>query len=500
MSSTLEQAIPLLEDLDSPCDSSSLARSVLALPEHRLSKQWTQFCRLWLRLLVSLLPKYMQPGGRSKGELPPTAYLDALRGYAALIVFFYHSFPLPSTWLFQQTFFRVFFRGGPGMVAVFFVISGYVLSYRMLKAIRNKDPIKLLDSLASSTFRRWFRLYGSTGVATFVAMVLTQLGWFWPHASDRKETFLEQVWDWFQDWLESSDPFANIQGWIHGWAFRSRYLYQMWTIPVEYRGSIALFVFCAAACKLSSRSRMVFLWLVVLLSYYWRAVYIAEFLIGMFIADLSLIRHPERLGRRLLLPTPPGPAAPETSSSSSSIEKPIPNPTWRRWLFGARRHGLASKIGWGLVSATGFYLLSQPDDPDSNTELPTPWPTLLGLVPWWYGEAMYTFWVSIGAGLLVLGLDNSPTLQTPFTWSFSQYLGDLSFGIYAMHIIVLESLFKPVLNPWREVHLGESAIACFVIEVVGTAAVIWAADYFTRADKLVVRFGRWIEVKTFEKW
>ncbi|OQU96953.1 hypothetical protein CLAIMM_02958 [Cladophialophora immunda] len=488
MLSTMEQAIPLLDDLDSPCENRLPHNSGFVVPERRRCKWWIQLKHLSLRVLISLLPTYIQPGGRCKGELHPTAYLDALRGYAALIVFFYHAFPLPSMWLFQQPFFRVLFRGGPGMVAVFFVISGYVLSYRMLRAMRNKDPAKLLDCLASSTFRRWLRLYGSTGIATFVAMVLTRLGWFWPHASERKDTLLEQVSDWLQDWLVSSDPFAHIEGWVHGGVFRSRYLYQMWTIPVEYRGSIALFAFCAASCRLSSRARMVFLLLVVLLSYYWRAVYIAEFLMGMFITDVSLARHPERLGRRLV-PRPPHDA------DIIDIEKPTtPPPSW--W-----QHPLSSKIGWTLVFTTGFFLLSQPDDPDRNPENPDPWPALLRLVPWWYGEATYTFWVSVGAGLVVLGLDNAPTtLQGPLTWSFSRYLGELSFGIYATHILVFESLFKPVLEPWRQAHLGESAAACFVSEALATAAVLWAADYFTRTDKLVVRFGRWVETRTFEKW
>ena len=293
----MEEAIRLLDDLDGPSNVTT-SRDELSLPVsvYRKPNRWHQCRHISARLLISLLPTYIQPTKTpAKTELRPTAYLDALRGYAALVVFFYHAFNLPSLWLFQQPlFFRVIFRGGPGMVSIFFVISGYVLSYRMLKMMHTKETTKMLDSLASSTFRRWGRLYGSTGVATFVAMVVTRMGYFRPHASERKETLLEQLDDWFRDWIVSSNPFANgIDGWIYPGVFRSRYLYQMWTIPVEYRGSIALFAFCAASCKLSTRSRWISLWLVVLLSYYWRSIYVAEFLIGMFIADLSLLRHPE---------------------------------------------------------------------------------------------------------------------------------------------------------------------------------------------------------------
>ncbi|ETI24473.1 hypothetical protein G647_03842 [Cladophialophora carrionii CBS 160.54] len=487
----MEQAVPLLHEtyLENvaetyphplPNDPSVPTRRQLK-PEQW---KWTQFKHMLKSCLGGVLPTYMHRRGTAGRKEPhPTAYLDALRGYAALIVFFYHSFPLPSIWVFQNLFFlRVLFRGGPGMVAIFFVISGYVLSYRILVMTHNRDPAKLLDCLASSTFRRWLRLYGSTGVATFVAMAFTQLGWFRPHATERKDTLHDQLWDWFNDWLYSSDPFAPLQGWIDGGAFGSRYLYQMWTIPVEYRGSMVVFVFCAASCKLSTRSRWIALWTVALLAYYWRAVYVAEFLAGTFIADLALLRHPERVIGKLL------------PQAETSEKQPTAPPGW--W----QAHAVASKLGCIVMCTAGLFLLNQPDDPDTNPEIPYPWPYLLRLVPSWYGEAMYTFWVSIGAILLVFALDNYPALQIPFNWSFSQYLGDLSFGIYCMHIIVVESLFKPILNPWREKTLGEGYLACFAIEAVATICVLWMADQFTRADKMVVRLGRWLQRRTFQKW
>ena len=163
-------------------------------------------------------------------------------------------------------------------------------------------------------------------------------------------------------------------------------------------------------------------------------------------------------------------------------------------------HPAAVKVGCVSSLLVGLFLLNQPDDPDRNPEIPYPWPYLLQFVPSWYGDAFHTFWVSIGAALIVLALDNYPALQTPFNWSFSQYLGDLSFGIYAMHIIIHEAVFKPVLNPWRQQHLGEGYFACFAVETFATILVLWAADYFTRADKLVVRIGRWLEVRTFQRW
>jgi hypothetical protein len=250
-------------------------------------------------LLLAALPRYMQPGGlRRKKKLIPSSYLDALRGYAALIVVNYHLWQHKEhTWLVQLPIFRVLI-GGRGMVDVFFIISGYVLSYRLLMLTRNQDR-RLLDAVASATFRRYLRLFGSTGAATFIAMIVVWLGWIevtdGMEVTGRKETFFAQVWDWWRDLAKLSNPFSHVEGFWYLGDLNSRYLNQLWTIPVEFRGSMVVFSFCTMACKLSTRHRMILTWILVNAFVYWRVVYAALFLLGMWIADVSLGRHPERL-------------------------------------------------------------------------------------------------------------------------------------------------------------------------------------------------------------
>lgn len=60
------------------------------------------------------------------------------------------------------------------MVTIFFVISGYVLSYRSLKLAREGKPIQLLDSLASSVFRRWLRLHLPVIISTYIAFIMAR--------------------------------------------------------------------------------------------------------------------------------------------------------------------------------------------------------------------------------------------------------------------------------------------------------------------------------------
>ena len=61
-----------------------------------------------LGYLALLPPRFLVPGGLMRAKtLHPTAYLDALRGWAALLVARYHMF-YNTTWLFEQHIIRGF--------------------------------------------------------------------------------------------------------------------------------------------------------------------------------------------------------------------------------------------------------------------------------------------------------------------------------------------------------------------------------------------------------
>lgn len=175
--------------------------------------------------LVALIPSFLR--ARKPRKLYPTSYLDGLRGIAALFVVFHHyaiNFTVTSIdgwhtgepgshdWFFLFPLVRVI-HSGRFMVIIFFVISGYVLSLQGLKLARSGDKEKLLDSLASSVFRRWIRLHIPVIASTFIAFlcaraaVWTLLSPDWDHlnAASRilgrsqplpypEGTFMEQFW------------------------------------------------------------------------------------------------------------------------------------------------------------------------------------------------------------------------------------------------------------------------------------------------------------------
>ncbi|KEF53522.1 uncharacterized protein A1O9_10497 [Exophiala aquamarina CBS 119918] len=411
---------------------------------------------------------------RKTDKIHSTAFLDALRGYAACVVFAGHLLGYPAA--IQYPFIRIL-TSNRGMVDLFFVISGYVLSFRMLKMMRQRDAGNFLQTLASSTFRRFLRLYVPTGIATFIAMLGVYMGRI-PTAA-KLATFQLQLWDWIIDTFFASSPFADLKGWWYPGLFRTKYLDQMWTIPVEFRGSMVLFTFCAASCKLSVRGRMIFTWIAILACYCWNVIYVALFLLGLFVAELSL----------------------EWSKAARQVQhhNRLEFPTARRRLA---RSGVPNAM-LVCIFVFSLFLLSQPHEPGFGSDGPFPWQYLTRLTPSWYGgpgEPKEHFWLSIGAFLLVFSLEFYPVLQTPLRWKFSLYLGDLSFGLYAMHPIVIWVLYLPILEPYSLVYIGSSGWARIPAVVITAFVVLWVADYFERIDRRVVQLGRWLQGRTFVNW
>jgi peptidoglycan/LPS O-acetylase OafA/YrhL len=429
---------------------------------------WLRYLQTRSTALFCLISNYLQPRISSQSHrVHATSYLNGLRGYASIVVFVFHAFRPADYWLLRLPFIRILFEGGHGMVAIFFVISGYVLSYRMLEMIRARQSSQLLHSLASSIFLRFFRLHGSTGAATFLSMLTVYFRRNVSPGMAPKSTFIAQFWDWMSDFVYSSNPFANIEGWVHDGVFTTRYLGAMWTIPVEYRGSITIYAICVVCSQLSMKARRACLLAVVLAAYIWKTVYVAEFVLGMFLADMSLHRRASRFD------------VPSIKMESGRSDREC-------------RYNSTDNIAVVLL-IIGSVLLA----PGYDVSAAGLQPYLLNLVPPWYGEAAYTFWLSIGGFMVVYAIDSSPMLQIPFSCRLSEYLGDISFGVYAVHMPVTIVLYYDILEPYRELYLGNSLFAYIPGTVMNIVGVLWVAHYFSKMDKLLIRAVKRLEYVTF---
>jgi peptidoglycan/LPS O-acetylase OafA/YrhL len=188
----------------------------------------------------------------------------------------------------QLPIIRLIFAG-QAMVALFFVVSGYSLSWGPFKDLHEGGVGKCLDRIGSSVFRRAPRLYLPTLASAFIAMLCRSLGMYeWGHKMDirqarapepeRFDTFFAQ----FADYLSKSMEFLNV--W-HGNAHA--YYLPSWSIPIEFRCSTLLFVGLLAVSKLRLVPRMVGLAIMILYCHWTQNAFLWLFFIGSALAQVN---------------------------------------------------------------------------------------------------------------------------------------------------------------------------------------------------------------------
>lgn len=328
-------------------------------------------------------------------------------------------------------------------------------------------------------FRRWMRLFLPSFVATFIALVLVRMGRL-PYVA-RYEFLYEQIWDWMKDCAVLSNPFAGPRGYKIAFnsEFSSRYVDPLWTIPLEFRGSIVLYAVCMGTCKLRAGVRMGVTAMLVVGCYIWSSIFVALFLGGMGIADLNLWRSAR--GEGFVLPS--------SQQEQQQEMDLVPSLKSRK-----------ERVGWITLFVSSLFLLNQPDD--FPTTIVYPWPYLRSLVPSHlmqeHDQLAQHFWLSIGALLFVLCLDNYPTLQKPLRWDITQYLGDVSFGVYVMHVLLMWAWWQPIMLPFWVQHFGDGEVAWWVVWMLYTGLILWVGELFSRVDARIVGFGKWLQWRIFE--
>lgn len=405
---------------------SSTGKTVNAMDEKpRAKPRWARSPATWpLRifysipsliflLLPSFLINYYRPSAAMKpSSLHPTSYLDGLRGIAAFITYTYH-FGLMWRWHDLETGYgsahsdRYWYQfpivrllvSGRASVTVFFVISGYVLSIRTLDLIYHGGSQKwdkVLSSLSSSVFRRPIRLYLPIAAITAILSVLVQIHFPFlkDHLSGSGVAFTAddkqgQLINWWSTMSSLFNPF-HIEG-VRGQNRHviSTYISPLWTIPIEFKGSIAVFLMLLAFAR---ARRALALAVTFLMGIVWQLhagdADMALFMAGMFLAELYII-------------------APPASVSDFLARK-------RTSLRSHQFLHVAHHVVVTLLLLFSLWLLSMPMI-DSTT---TPgYGFLHGLAPAWYDQIaleipitnmVHLFWLAVGSMLLVFALMYAP--------------------------------------------------------------------------------------------
>jgi peptidoglycan/LPS O-acetylase OafA/YrhL len=401
--------------------------------------------------------------GKTQRRLPKktsTSYLNGVRGVACIIVYLFHA----------QGYYDKFFDhpygeepaeehrnlttlpivrvmwAGKGMVAVFFVLSGFVLTYSPLRSIcQPSSPAssdgKLITGLGSSIIRRAIRLFGP-----FVSMIILTSLYpdSWIHDGENG------VWRQVQAYLNWN--LHVLDYWVWGGVQP-----QCWTLPVEFQGSMHIFLMCIATARLSTVARKVLLVCTALWHLHGIRGELYCFLWGMILAELRY----------------------NPLSEDFAFMRKITVP---------RR--LQSVLAMCLLLISTF-VISWPEGGDGGVE---PYKTMSDYIPErWRGDgnSKTFFWSYLFAPGLVFALECLPSAQRLLSTAPMLYLGEISYSFYLLHWSALLwpggtmlHLFEDVLG-WSK----ESSISTMLFLTCLLLVVL--SDYFWRtADEGSVRLGR----------
>ncbi|TDZ18860.1 hypothetical protein Cob_v008304 [Colletotrichum orbiculare MAFF 240422] len=258
--------------------------------------------------LAELVPP-RQTRPKPAGLRPATSYLDGLRGIAALLVYTYHysmaldgkrlrygygshNFSLLSLPVLRLV------HSGPAMVAIFFTISGYVLSVGPLRHARQRRWDRLLTHLSGAMLTRPVRLLVPSVCLTVASLLLAWFGCyeraarqmcppsadcdFYPIAPPRFTSARAQTVDWFGFVVRD---LANPWAWDSGLRPASAYGLHLWTVAAELRCSMTLFAVLAALLPCERRRTRAGLWLaMVVFCALWQRWDMVAFLTGLGLA------------------------------------------------------------------------------------------------------------------------------------------------------------------------------------------------------------------------
>jgi peptidoglycan/LPS O-acetylase OafA/YrhL len=442
----------------------------------RRNKLYETFCNYCSCLALFVLPSWYPAFlvGRSTITSPshasPTSFLDGMRGYASLVVFVSH-FAEPfrpakelgygysdNTHLFQLPIIRLFHSGIP-MVSIFFVVSGYALSYRPLALIRHGLWADLLDNMSSAIFRRGMRLFLPATISTFIVLLTIGLGIddfsgyrTLPGFIEARPKHLANILEQFTDWAR----FVTLEL-MNPWSWRIldyRYDSHLWTIPIEFRASIVLFLVIIGLARTRTAVRFTLAAASFVYCMWFEKWEVSLFIGGMCMAEMQQIQ----LERGVLL---------------------------------IRRAWLAIFI-WPTVIICGLFLLSFPIRHSAET----PGFMMLSVL-----SSNYWNWHTYGAILVVWSASNCGILQKPFATPFAGYLGRISYAMYLVHGPTLHSVGYGIVSViWEYLGPEHHQLGLVTSFVLIAPIVFWVADIFWRTvDEPSMRIAKVFYAKLSEQ-
>ncbi|KAH8645960.1 acyltransferase 3, partial [Tricladium varicosporioides] len=361
----------------------------------------------------------------------PTAWLDGLRGCAAFCVCMSHLVGyshgnvglcyghkiLPGVYYTSPTslpLIRLLFSGQFFSIILFFFISGYVLTKRLLSLLHQGQRDEFLESLNSAVCRRPGRLLLPVVWMTLSLVFVWHLTGITTPYPPRQPGLFSELIAWVRETLKFMDPFRE------GILYTS-YNYHTWTIPVELRGSMLIYIWLFASSQLTARVRVLLTLTMVLYGVLAvMGVWYTAFLAGLLTAELDLIY----------------------------ADDSVPNSRlpWDGIVYALRLRPRLRKVLMHMLLFAGLYLAGQPFTPWHSREVLVDsckgWRTLNWLIPAVYSDegvektspaAWRWYWLFWASWFTLVGTKEIPWFRKLFETRPAQYLGKHSFALYLLH-------------------------------------------------------------------
>lgn len=485
------------EDLTNPKTRPQANSSFPPPSQSDLSSLFATLLRIISHVWVALRPRIFS--GPQERHLGPTDWLSGVRGVASLFVMFSHirvnlfgdvghGWSSEHPRFFELPIIRLTYSGG-AMVTLFFIVSGYALSYRSLSLMRQRTPdhFKIFKSLASSVFRRAIRLYIPVFVIAFTQLWSLYFQIQAPAPSEpRASTVLGLLGWWVEAVANALNPFdGNLPAAFNAPLAKIEMVW--WTIPTEYRGSLVVFVVLLVLSQTRNLVRSL-----ALVTYLLWTTYIGQwevflFIAGMVCCDLHLSSQSRASKATLTLDDEPPTATPS-----------------RQWWKGVVGVCLPS-----LALVPILYVLGAPE----GWMVPEDWPGY-GDAPFYHTLRIWTpqpwkgntiagdFWRCLAAVAFILLVDNTSFLRRLFEFRLSQYLADISFSLYLLHPITLkcignrviyyiDTLVAVVSDYWLKQFLR-----VVLTSILFGPILFWVSELgATYLDQMSVKFAKWAESK-----
>lgn len=395
-------------------------------------------------------------------------------------------------------------------MALFFVVSGFAISYKPLKLARQGNYAEVGTTLFSSVFRRHSRLFLPAAFVTLCCALVTQMdanfygydGLPGAAVPIRVPPRANNLWGQLNHWAWTEITFTNpvLNGLVQAddpHIAGNPYDANLWTLPIEFSSSLVVFMFLTAFSRVHNRVRLLAAFLVGMYLQ-WYFLYWAVFLFfgGMLVCDLHFeteelrAKYAQRseAGDDTVLPMwargPQGFISRITSKLTSS--------------YGIGR--LAGRVVGVVAFVLALHVLSVPaTNLGAHDTFGYVWIT--SLVPIHMGDHLL---VPLAAIMTVFILDHAPFLQILFTNPFSQYLGKISFSLYMLHGPMLWSVGLKLSHFFLNITGWDTGVQ-YVLGVFLAACVWWTITiYFsdltaTYVDEPCVRFSKWAYGKLSKK-